>query len=91
MTEKEYVLMCEIMDYIKSNEICYVCDLWHYAENERPDDWFPFICQRKKYSFFKTYFYELRGCMKRKKEKIPPPKHGFLSSECSLEMGEVIK
>ena len=80
MTDDEkliFDLQAEMLDYITNNDIYYIADLWDYAENERYDDWLPILRKRKVYRFFKVYFYELRGAMRRTKKTVPPPKNSW--------------
>ena len=62
---KDYDIMCEMMDYIKSENILYISRLRAYAEKERANDWFVALRKRNNYRCLKGYInsrrYSKRG------------------------------
>jgi len=77
MSNNDYNIQREMLDYIKSHKIYYIADLWVYAEKERAYNWFVVLRNRKTYKFMKFYLSELRGATRRAKKKVPPPKHSW--------------
>lgn len=46
---ERYVLIREMVEFIKKNEISEFYDLMQYAMSERFDDWFPLLCDNSTY------------------------------------------
>ena len=65
----------EIIDYVEEHDIFYIADLWHYAENERAEDWFPVLRNKQFYCAMKTYLESSRRVAHREKRPVPPPQH----------------
>ncbi len=57
-SSERYVLIGEMINYVKDNNIIEFCDLAEYALKERFDDWFPLLCDNSSYimgSVLKSY------------------------------------
>jgi len=44
-----YILIAEMMDFVRDNNICQMNELIYYARTERFDDWFPLLCDNSAY------------------------------------------
>lgn len=74
-SSSRYLLIKEMMDYVREKNIIEMEDLLTYASAERFDDWFPLLCDNSAYimgSFIKS---------RRHRSERPP--------ECDHETGEV--
>lgn len=48
-TSDRYGLIKEMIEYVKENEVDEIQDLIDYSIQERPDDWFPLLCDNSAY------------------------------------------
>lgn len=44
-----YILIREMIDYIRQNNVCEMKDLLYYSMENRFDDWFPLLCDNSAY------------------------------------------
>lgn len=44
-----YILIREMVDYVRENNICEMKDLLYYSMEHRFDDWFPLLCDNSAY------------------------------------------
>jgi len=77
--DKELILRIEeeMFDYIETNNIYYIADLWEHAEQEHAADWFPILRKRNIYRALKLYLESKRRVARSKKIYIPPPKNSI--------------
>lgn len=48
-SSSRYLLIREMIEFVKTSEIIEICDLIEYAMTERFDDWFPLLCDNSSY------------------------------------------